>query len=165
VAAGLCFAVIGFTTQFGVFTVYGLVLLAPMVYVFARLHGHAPQARTTSDLVGTVLGERPGVFAGLIQLVAYLFLSVEFARIVAVTALGGFLGIDPPIWGLIVGSIGAVLAAGAVVYRLSVRGMAWVAAILAAVGMLVYFYVALAVVALIAGQGHTGNAVSDLRGC
>ena len=85
---------IGIATAFGVFTVYAAVLLAPMVYVFARLHGHAPQAQTTSDLVGAVLGERLGVFAGLIQLVAYLLLGVEFAGVVTVVAvrlLGQFL--------------------------------------------------------------------------
>ena len=51
VAAGLSLAVIGFATQFGVLTVSAAVLLAPMVYVFARLRGHAPDARTTSDFV------------------------------------------------------------------------------------------------------------------
>ena len=88
VAAGLSLAVIGFATQFGVFTVSAAVLLAPMVYVFARLRGHAPDARTTSDFVGAVLGERFGVFAGLVQLVAYLLLAVKFARTLAVGLLG-----------------------------------------------------------------------------
>ena len=160
--AGLSLAVIGTTTQFGVFTVYGAVLLGPMVYVFARLHGHAPQARTTSDLVGAVLGERLGVFAGLIQLVAYLLLGVEFARLVALFAvalLEKFVAPESnvPIGWFTVGSIGAVVAAGVVIYLLSTRRIAWVAAILAAVGMLVYFYVALALVALIAA----GNEPRD----
>ena len=162
VAAGLSLAVIGITTQFGVFTVYAAVLLAPMVYVFARLHGHAPQARTTSDLVGAVLGERLGVFAGLIQLVAYLLLGVKFARLVALFAvalLEKFVAAESnvPIGWFTVGSIAAVVAAGVVIYLLSTRGIAWVAAILAAVGMLVYFYVALALVALIAA----GNEPRD----
>jgi hypothetical protein len=72
VATGLSLAVIGIATQLGVFTAYAVVLLSPMVYVFARLHRQAPDARTTSDIVAAVLGERFGMFAGLIQLVAYL---------------------------------------------------------------------------------------------
>jgi ethanolamine permease len=158
-AAGLSLAVIGISTQWGVFTVYAAVLLAPMVYVFVRLRGHTPQARTTSDLVGAVLGERFGVFAGLIQLVAYLLLGVKFARVVAVSLLAKFLAGESyvPIAWFTVGSIAAVVAAGVVIYSLSTRGIAWVAAILAMVGMLVYFYVALAVAAMIAA----GNEPRD----
>ncbi len=151
-AAGLSLAVIGIATQFGVFTVYAVVLLAPMVYVFSRLRGHAPRARTTSDLVATVLEERFGVFVGLIQVVAYLLLAVKFARVVAVALLGKFLVVDShmPIGWFAVGSICAVVAAAVAINLLSTRGIAWVAAILAALGMLVYFYVALALVAMIA---------------
>jgi len=151
--------VIGIATQLGVFTAYAVVLLSPMVYVFARLHGQTPDARTTSDLVAAVLGERFGVFAGLIQLVAYLVIGAKFARLVAVSLLGQFLVVDPsaPIAWFAVGSIAAVVAAGIVIYLLSTRGIARVAAILAAVGMLVYFYLALAVVTLIAA----GNKPRD----
>src|SRR5262249_35296475 len=85
VAAGLSLAVIGFASVWGVFIVSAAVLLAPMVYVFARLRGHAPDARTTSDFVGAVLGERFGVFAGLVQLVAYLLLAVKFAGGLAIS--------------------------------------------------------------------------------
>jgi hypothetical protein len=159
VAAGLSLAVIGIATQLGVFTAYAVVLLSPMVYVFARLHRQTPDARTTSDLVAAVLGERFGVFAGLIQLVAYLVMGAKFARLVAVDLLGPFLVVDPsaPIGWFAVGSIAAVVAAGIVIYLLSTRGIARVAAILAAVGMLVYFYLALAVVTLIAA----GNKPRD----
>jgi amino acid transporter len=158
-AAGLSLAVIGITTQLGVFTVYAAVLLTPMVYVFARLHGHAPQARTTSDLVGAVLGERFGVFAGLIQLVAYLLIGVKFAQVVAMSVLTKFLAGDSyvPIGWFTVGSIAAVAGAGIVIHLLSTRVIVWVAAILAAIGMLVYFYVAIALVALIA----TGSQPRD----
>jgi ethanolamine permease len=166
VAAGLSLAVIGFATQFGVFTVSAAVFLAPMVYVFARLRGHAPDARTTSDFVGAVLGERFGVFAGLVQLVAYLLLAVMFARTLAFGLLGMldvFLGVVPtpgststtPI--LAVGSITAVVAAGVIAHLLSTRGISWVVAILAAAGMLAYFYIAVALVALIA----TGSQPRD----
>ncbi|MBS1696695.1 MAG: APC family permease [Actinobacteria bacterium] len=165
-AAGLSLAVIGFATQFGVLTVSAAVLLAPMVYVFARLRGHAPDARTTSDFVGAVLGERFGVFAGLVQLVAYLLLAVMFARTLAF-GLWGMLGVFR---GLLpnpastagttvfaVGSIIAVVAAGVIAHLLSTRGISWVVAILAAAGMLAYFYIAVALVALIA----TGSQPRD----
>lgn len=113
-ATGLSLAVIGMTTQLGVFTAYAVVLLSPMVYVFARLHRHAPDARTTSDLLAAVLGERFGLFAGLIQLVAYLVIGAKCARLVAVSLLGQFLSVDPtaPIAWFVVGSIAAVVAAG-----------------------------------------------------
>ena len=94
VATGLSLAVTGMTTQLGVFTVYAVVLLSPMVYVFARLHRQAPDARTTSDLLAAVLGERFGVFAGLLQLIAYLVIGAKFARLVAVNLLGQFLSVD-----------------------------------------------------------------------
>jgi hypothetical protein len=68
----------------------------------------------TSDLLAAVLGERFGVFAGLIQLVAYLVIGAKCARLVAVSLLGQFLSIDPtaPIARFVVGSIAAVVAAG-----------------------------------------------------
>src|SRR6476646_1679737 len=155
VAAGLSLAVIGVAARSGVFIVSAAVLLAPMVYVFARLREQAPDARTTSDFVGAVLGERGGVFAGLVQLVAYLLLAVKFARSLAfglLGLLGVFLGVVPnpgststtPI--LAVGSITAVVAAGVIAHLLSTRGISWVVAILAAAGLLAYFCIAVVLV-------------------
>lgn len=166
VAAGLSIAVIGVASQSGVFIVSAAILLAPMVYVFARLRGHAPDARTTSDFVGAVLGERFGVFAGLVQLVAYLLLAVKFARIAVVllgmllsALVGGVPNFDSPAVRTVfaVGSITAVVAAGVITHLLSTRGISWVVAILAAAGMLAYFYIAVALVALIA----TGSQPRD----
>lgn len=121
-------AVIGVATQFGRFAVFAALLLAPMVYVFSRLRGHAPQARTTSDLVGAVLGERFGVFAGLIQLVAYMLLAAKFARLLAMSMRGTFLAVQanvPSGW-FVFGAILAAVAAGVLIYQLSTRGLAWV---------------------------------------
>ena len=56
-----------------------------------------------------------------------------------------------------VGSITAVVAAGVIAHLLSTRGISWVVAILAAAGMLAYFYIAVALVALIA----TGSQPRD----
>jgi ethanolamine permease len=167
VAAGLSLAVIGFATQSGVFTVSAVVLIAPMVYVFAQLHKYAPQARTTSDFVGAILGERFGVFTGLVQLVAYLLLAVKFARTFAMGLLGMlgvFLGVETPMpieW-FAVGSIAAAVAAGVLVHQLATRGIAWVVAILAAAGMLVCFYVAVALVALIATGSQPDPGIAML---
>ncbi len=158
-AAGLSLAVIGVATQFGRFAVFAALLLAPMVYVFSRLRGHAPQARTTSDLVGAVLGERFGVFAGLIQLVAYMLLAAKFARLFAMSMRGTFLAVQanvPSGW-FVFGAILAAVAAGVLIYQLSTRGLAWVAAILAALGMLVHFYLALALVGMIAKGDEPRN--------
>jgi ethanolamine permease len=160
VAAGVSLAVIGMTTQLGVFTVYGVVLLSPMVYVFGRLHRQVPDARTTSDLLGAVLGERFGVFAGLLQLIAYLVIGAKLARLVSMNLLGQFLRVDPsaPIAWFVVGSIAVVVAAATIIHLLTTRGIAWVAAVLAVVGILVSFYLALSVVTLIA-TGHQPHGI------
>ena len=110
VAAGMALAVIGSATRLGWFTVLAAILLAPMVYVFARLRGHAPRARTTSDLVGAVLGDRVGVFVGLIQLLAYLLLATKFALLAASSLWAGALLVvaDPNIPSSgVVGGMGA----------------------------------------------------------
>ena len=69
------------------------------------------------------------MFAGLIQLVAYLLLGVGFARLVALFAvalLEKFVAPESnvPIGWFTVGSIGAVVAAGVVIYLLSTRRIA-----------------------------------------
>jgi hypothetical protein len=160
VAAGLSLAAIGLAAQWGQVAVYAAVLLAPMVYVFGRLHAHEPGAQSTSDLVGALLGQRLGVFTGLIQLVAYTLLAVKFARLVGVS-LSGTLGVAanarPPSGLIVVAAIAAVVVAGILVQTMSTRGISWVAAILAAVGTLVFFYVALAVVAMIAVGNEPGD--------
>lgn len=163
VAAGLSLAVIGIASLAGVFTIYGVALLAPMVYVLARLSEHAPQARTTSDLVGAVLGERFGVFVGVLQLVAYLLIAVSFARFLATAALAALLdeGVPPSIGWFAVGSVAAVMVAGILVRQLSVRGIAWIAAVLAAVAMLVYFYLAIATIATIYAGTQRQMSVLD----
>jgi ethanolamine permease len=159
VAAGLSLAVIGLAARFGQLAVYAAVLLAPMVYVFGRLHAHEPQAQSTSDLVGALLGARLGAFTGLIQLVAYMLLAVKFARLVGVS-LSGALGVvntrTPSGW-VAVAAIAAVVVAGILVQRMSTRGISWVAAILAAAGTLLFFYVALAVVTEIAVGNEPGD--------
>jgi amino acid transporter len=164
VAAGLSLAVIGLAAQFGQFAVYAAVVLAPMVYVFGRLRRHTPQAQSTSDLVGAVLGEHFGLFTGLIQLVAYVLLGVKFARLVGASLRGTFVAVHMTAasnW-FVVASIAAVVAAGLLVHMLSAHGIAWIAALLAAVGILVNFYVAVAIVATIATGEEPRNSVAGL---
>jgi ethanolamine permease len=159
VAAGLSLAVIGLAAQSGQLAVSAAVLLAPVAYVFGRLHAHEPQAQSTSDLVGALLGARLGVFTGLIQLVAYVLLAVKFARLVGVS-LSGTLGVvsaRPSSGWVVLAAIAAVVTAGILLQTMSTRGISWVAATLAAAGILVYFYIALAVVTEIA----VGNEPRD----
>ena len=158
VGAGLSLAVVGNGTQSGLLTVSAVVLLAPMVYLLATLKHHAPQARTTSDFVGAVLGERFGVFTGTVQLGAYLFLAVKFALASGIATVGIVSALVDgtsrfSVGFFVVAAIAVSVVAGILVYQMSVRGIAWLIAILAAVGMLVLFYASVAVVALIA-SGH-----------
>ncbi len=57
-----------------------VVTLGPIVWAFGRLHRHSPSAGSTSDLVAKLLGERTGLFTGLLQLAGYLLLAVGIAR-------------------------------------------------------------------------------------
>jgi ethanolamine permease len=165
VAAGLSLGVIGLAAQWGLSAVYAAVLLAPMVYVFGQLRSHAPEAQSTSDLVGAVLGERFGVFTGLSQFVAYILLAVKFAGLVVVILMGtldaGYATRGSG-W-FILAAIAAVVAAAILNRLMSTRRIARVAAILAAAGILVYFYIALALVTEIAVGNEPGDTnIPDL---
>jgi len=133
--------------------VAAVVALAPMVWAFGRLHRHAPSAGSTSDLVAKVMGVRTGVFTGLVQLAGYVLSSVGFARglgyAVALLLLQDGESVLTswwwPAW-----SVAVAILAAALTYFCRTRLVVSIAAILAAAGVLVYFYVAISAIARVA---------------
>jgi hypothetical protein len=151
-AAGMSLAAGGVAVTRGPGAVAAVVALSPMVWAFGRLHRHAPTASSTSDLIGKVLGVRAGVFVGLLQLVGYLLLAVGFSRGVG---LGGALLLvhDESVtdsWWWPVCAAGAAIVAAALIYVCRIRLVVSIAAVLAAAGVLVYFYVGLSAIARVA---------------
>ena len=57
-ATALSLAVVGGAVVDGVGAVVAVLVLATVIWALARLHGHAPSAPSTSDLVGSTLGVR-----------------------------------------------------------------------------------------------------------
>jgi hypothetical protein len=149
-AAGLSLAAGGIAATRGPGAVAAVVALAPMVWAFGRLHRNAPSACSTSDVVGKVLGGRTGLFTALLQFAGYLLLAVGIARgpgiAVALLLVDDVESVSTswwwPVW-----AIAVAILATALTYFCRTRLVVSIAAILAAAGMLVYFYVALSAIA------------------
>lgn len=155
-AAGLSLAVIGTAAFNGLGALCSALLVAVVIVALTRLHGNAADkgcARTTTDLIGAVLGPVSARFAGLVQLAAYAALGVGAAVSLGLQPLAMFGG-DPEtvltgwMWPVCAG-IG-VIAAGAIVAVLPTRTIMATVAVLAGLGLLAYFYLALAVIAKMA---------------
>ena len=148
-ATALSLAVVGGAVVDGVGAVVAVLVLATVIWALARLHGHAPSAPSTSDLVGSTLGVRAAGTAAAVQLVAYALLGVAAARTVGVHVLSGQPDLIAAVsgWWWPAWSVAALVIAGPLVSWLSTRAVATLVAALAAGGLLVYFYIALAVLA------------------
>jgi hypothetical protein len=152
-AAGMALAAGGVAASRGSGAVAAVVALSPMVWAFGRLHRHAPSAGSTSDLIAKVLGVRTGLFTGLIQLAGYVLLAIGFARSLgyAVTLLlvqdveSALTSWWWPAW-----SVAVAILAAALTYFCRTRLIVSIAAILAAAGILMYFYVAISAIARVA---------------
>nr|CRL80277.1 amino acid permease-associated protein [Mycolicibacter nonchromogenicus] len=168
-AVGLSLAPIGAAAFNGVAALSAAAIAAVLVFTFARLHRHAPQAASTGDLVAAVIGPAAGRFTSLVQLAAYALLGVGAALMLALQPLAG--APDPetalagwwwPGW-----SVAVVVIAGAVVAYLPTRAVGATAGALAGVGLLVFFYLALAILARVAagtppmvmGGSHVDSAL------
>jgi hypothetical protein len=152
-AAGLSLAAGGIAATRGPGAVAAALALAPMVWAFGRLHRHAPSASSTSDLVAEVLGMRAGVFTGLLQLVGYLLLAASFAHgpgMAAAVLVVHDVESATTSWWLPVWTVAGAIAAAALIYFCRTRVIVSIVSVLAAAGMLVFFYVALAAVARVA---------------
>lgn len=148
-ATGLSLAVIASAAFNGVGTLGAAIVAAVVICALVRLHRHAPQSPSTGDLVASTLGAMAGRLASLIQLVAYAGLGVGAAAALGLQPLTGVPDPETALasWWWPAWSVTAVVIAAAVVAQLSTRTIGAVAAVLAAVGLLVYFYLALAVMA------------------
>jgi len=128
--------------------VFGLLSVA-VIWTLHRLHTHAPESRTTADLITSASEAVPAPAMVVLQFVAYVLIGAYTAKSIAAIALAWMTGPDTtgPDWSgpalaAVVAAVGAVL-----VSALPTRFLAPAVTVLAAFALLVFFYVALAVVA------------------
>ena len=81
-ATGLALAAAAMAARAGLGALVGAVLLAPIVYALVRLRRHAPNARSTAELVGSTLGPRGTAFAGILQVTGYVLIAVTAAQFI-----------------------------------------------------------------------------------
>ncbi|GAS92313.1 APC family permease [Mycolicibacterium brisbanense] len=148
-AAGLSLAVAGSAVFNGVGALGAVLIAAVVVYALERLHRHAPEAPSTGDLVGSTLGPSVARFTGMIQLAAYVVMAAGVA--VSLGGLSFYHSADPASamasWWWPMLSLAFVGLAATLVAVLPTRTIGAAAAVLAVVGLLVYFYVGLAIIA------------------
>lgn len=152
-AAGLSMAVIVSAAVHGLGAVVGAAVMVPVIYALARLRAHAPNARSTAELIGATLGRRAGTAAGVAQLCAYLVLAAKFATTLGLELLQRFSpseDLATTISWLPVAAVGAAVVVGAAACGCPTRAVASVATLLVIAGMLVYVYLAVAVTARVA---------------
>jgi hypothetical protein len=151
-AAGLSLAVIvGHVLNGSGALVFGLLSVG-VIWTLHRLHAHAPESRSTADLIASVPGGAPASAVRLIQFAAYVLLAAYTAKALASMAVVWLTAPDKtvPEWMGPALAVAAALMAAALVGALPTRLLAPVATVLAAFGLLVFFYVALAVIARVA---------------
>jgi hypothetical protein len=152
-AAGLTLAVISVAAFQGLGPVAGALLLAPAFVALTRLRAHTPTARSTADLVGGVLGGRGAAFTAVLQVIGYPLLVFVPASAFGFGAVflvpNAFTSPEELLasWWPVIASALAVVVAGVLAYAMTSRAVATVAAVLVSVGLLVYFYFALAIIA------------------
>ncbi|MGV0853479.1 hypothetical protein [Mycolicibacterium phlei] len=151
-----------FTNGVGAF-VGGLVLVG-VIWSLVRLRDAAPAARSTSDLVGAVLGDRAATTVALLQGCAYVFVAANAAAalglVVSVVSPGAGHPLDDPggswwpLW-----SVLAAIAAAALIYSASTRVVAAVCGVLAGAAVVIGVSLAVALLATMTG-GATPVPVS-----
>ncbi|KLI06393.1 hypothetical protein ACT17_03570 [Mycolicibacterium conceptionense] len=151
-ALGLSLAPIAAAAFNGVAGICAAVVAAVLIFAFARLHRHAPRALSTGDLVASTVGPAAGRFTSLIQLAAYVLLGVGVALTLALQPLSGAPDLETALagWWWPGWSVAVVVIAGAVVAYLPTRAVGTTAAALTAVGLLIFLYLSLAVMARVA---------------
>lgn len=153
-AAALSMAVIASAAWYGLGALLGAAVMIPVIYALARLRGHAPDARSTAELIGATLGPKAGTAAGIVQLLAYLVLAARFAATLGLQVLQLFStsGGDPTAivsW-LPAAAAAAAFVVGAATCWTSTRAVASLAVPLVLAGLLIYVYLAVAVITLVA---------------
>ena len=151
-ATGLSLAVIvrGVLNGSGVLA-FGVIAVV-VIWTLHRLHAHAPRSKSTADLIASVPGAAPARVVGLIQYAAYVLMGAYTATSIGLLALSW--STDPIAtaagWWWPATSVAAAVVAAMLVAALPTRLLAPVVTALAGFGLLVFFYVALAVLARVA---------------
>ncbi|OCB15388.1 hypothetical protein A5717_07830 [Mycolicibacterium porcinum] len=153
-AAALSLAMLTTALANGAGALGGGVALIAVIWSLARLHSRAPTARSTSDLVGAVLGDRASTMVALLQMCAYLFIAANVAAGVGFVLAGASPWVrdpldDPDGWWWPSWAAVAVLVAAVVVSMVSTRVVAAVCAALAGAAVLIAVSLALAVLATV----------------
>jgi len=128
--------------------VFGLLSVG-VIWTLHRLHAHAPGARTTADLIASAPGAAPARAIVVVQFVAYVLIGAYTAKTIASIALVMMTQQDamtPDWWGPTL-AVAAAAVGSFLVAALPTRLLAPAVTVLAAFGVLVFFYVALAVIA------------------
>jgi len=152
-ATGLALAAAAMAARAGLGALIGAVLVAPIVYALVRLRRHAPEARSTSGLVGSTLGPRGAAFAGVLQVTGYAVIAVTAAQtfglvwtpIDVTDDLDGAVQVNPWLWST--WAVAAIVVAAVLVFALPGRIVASLAGVLGLGGLLIQFYYGLAVIA------------------
>jgi hypothetical protein len=153
-ATGLSMAVIvGHVFKGSGALVFGLLSVG-VIWTLHRLHTHAPRTRSTADLIASVPGAPPARAVGFIQFTAYALIGAYTAKSIASMSMSMIFMTGPdttlPGWSGPALSVTVVAVVAVLVSALPTRLLAPVATVLAALGLLVFFYVALAVIAKVA---------------
>lgn len=128
------------------------VLSIGVIWALHRLHARAPESRTTAELIASVPGSVPAHAVSVIQFAAYVLIAAYAARTVASIALIWLSSpnVTFPEWSQAALTVAAVAFAAVAVGAMPTRVLAPVVTVLAAFGLLVFFYVSLAVIAKMA---------------
>ncbi len=148
-ATGLSLAVIvGHVLSGSGALLFGLLAIG-VIWTLHRLHAQAPEARTTADLIASASGATVGRAVSVVQFAAYVLIAAYVARTAAEISLIWLNGLDIaiPEWSGAALAMAAAAMAAVLAGVLPTRVLASVVTMLAAFGLLVYFYVALAVIA------------------
>lgn len=148
-AAGLSLAVIVGAIFRGSGALVFALLSVGVIWTLHRLHARAPGSRSTADLIASVPGAAPARAVTVIQFAAYVLIGAYAAKSIAGLAQVFLTSPETTVPGWSGPALAAAAAAVAAVLAgaLPTRLLAPVVTVLAAFGLLVIFYVALAVIA------------------
>jgi ethanolamine permease len=146
----------------GIAALIGALVMLPVVFALTRLRAAAPTAATTSDLIATTVAPRVAAWAGWLQAAAYTLLTFNFAS--GLGFLLCWLILEPQEmtntwWAVLTWAAIAVVAL--LTWPVPLRWLVTVAGVLVAAAVLIWFYLALAILARVA-SGTDPVAVGDV---
>lgn len=134
--------------------VFGLVAIG-VIWTLHRLRVRAPQSRTTADLIASVPGAAPARAIKVIQFTAYALIGAYAATIPMSLMIMTDTDTTLPEWSGPALTVTVVAVVAVLVSALPTKLLAPVATVLAALSMMVFFCVALAVIAKMASGTAT----------